>query len=107
MLFLLFLAQLAKRDRKYGLWFPFLLHSKDLQRLPQLHGLGDIAVRGHVYSMEDLQFEFVCSSSSKGYPVAARDAYARGQEGQLPLCSHSWGVGGARIALHTELFPFL
>ena len=37
-----------------------------------------------------------------------RDAYAGGgQDGQLLLCPHSWGAGGARLALHTELSPSL
>ena len=32
-----------------------------------------------------------------------RDAYT----GRCPLCPHSWGAGGARVALRTELFPSL
>ena len=40
--------------------------------------------------------------------VMIRDAYAGGgRMGSFPLCPHSWGAGGARIALHTELFRSL
>ena len=39
--------------------------------------------------------------------AADKDAYAGGRRGSCPLCRHSWGAGGARIALHTELFPSL
>ena len=30
-----------------------------------------------------------------------------GRRGSCPLCPHSRGAGGARIALHTEFFPSL
>ena len=39
--------------------------------------------------------------------VNGREAYARRQEGQLSLCPLLWGAGGAKVALHTELFPSL
>ena len=103
---LLFLAQLAKRDRKYEPWSPFLLYSKDLQRLLLLHGLGDIAVRAHVYSTEDLQFEFVCSPSSEGYPVATRDAYAGGRRGSCPLCLIHGGQEGQELPSILNSFHF-
>ena len=30
-----------------------------------------------------------------------------GRRGSCSLCPYSWGAGGARIALHSELFPSL
>ena len=36
-----------------------------------------------------------------------REAYAGGQDGQLPPLPSFMGAGGARIALHTELSPSL
>jgi len=36
------------------------------------------------------------------------DAYAgRARRAAAPLFPHSWGAGGARIALHTEFYPSL
>ena len=39
------------------------------------------------------------------YDVKSGTPTLGGRRGSFPLCPHSWGVGGARIALHTELFP--
>ena len=39
--------------------------------------------------------------------LRTRDVYAGGQKEQLPPALIQWGAGGARIAVHTKLFPSL
>ena len=49
----------------------------------------------------------VLHEKSQRYRQEHRDAYARGQEGQMPPSALIHGAGGARIALNTEFFPSL
>ena len=59
------------------------------------------------YSLR-LMFSYSSSRIQKVKAGTCRNAYAGGQEGQLPpLPSSMGGTGGARIALHTEFFPSL
>ena len=58
-------------------------------------------------SFSKLHHTFLAFAGITFIPLSPRMPKLGEQEGQLPPMPFPWGARGARIALHTEVFPFL